>query len=216
MKKRSIGKEQKKMKKLSVVLILLGILFFFRIGSIEATSIEQIFTYSWAGQYSIDSYGQGRFTAWQYQPYTAFQSSLGTLNSVEIFLNISLSGATEGDTFRFRTSFVTGWSPANYQFSVDEWFYGIDESSNIDRTWSFSTDPWLAIWVDPLYGPDGNAYLQSYTYDASHTINATTRLVFDYTPIPEPSAPIPEPSTMLLLGSGLVGLAGFRRRFRKT
>ncbi len=29
------------------------------------------------------------------------------------------------------------------------------------------------------------------------------------------SAPVPEPTTIFLLGSGLLGLAGFRRRFRK-
>ena len=63
-------------------------------------------------------------------------------------------------------------------------------------------------------GVDAGNYLV-FTYTNWNTINGSVLTGFDFT-ANGGANPVPEPSTMLLLGSGLAGLAGYgRRRFKK-
>ena len=174
---------------------------------VHATPIVQNFENSWTVDV-WDHYGYVAARQWDYQPYVA---STDTLASVNLSMTILVSGITLGDDFRYRSSFFTGWSPANYQFSEDEWFYDVSNTSLlINKEYTFTSPSDLSNWTNPLYGPSGNYYFESTTFSNSHSVDVSTQLTYN-----SASAPVPTPATIPLLGIALAAL-GFNRKRKES
>jgi len=96
------------------------------------------------------------------------------------------------------------------QTSSGEWHPFIWENGIITDLYEFIIDQysWTIAGIDSGMDINESGQLLASLYFMENT---KTR-GFILTPSADP---IPEPTTMLLLGSGLVGLAGFRRRFKK-
>ncbi len=74
------------------------------------------------------------------------------------------------------------------------------------------------VWIDHSssfsFIADGNDVL-TFTDNSSDINVYSGGLILDNIVVVESTTPIPEPSTILLLGTGIISLAGFRKKFKK-
>lgn len=97
---------------------------------------------------------------------------------------------------------ISNWHDSAYNMGLDGTF------NNIAHTSDTLTISWLADGA----GWTGDV-VNSGDVDEFFAIDNVEIVLNGTGPGPDP---VPEPTTMLLLGSGLVGLAGFRRKFKKV
>jgi hypothetical protein len=65
-----------------------------------------------------------------------------------------------------------------------------------------------------LYASENVSANSTGTEFDGHFADGISLNILDGSPLPEETAPVPEPSSMLLLGSGMVGIAGLRKRLK--
>jgi hypothetical protein len=110
----------------------------------------------------------------------------------------SFTGFDPGEVFQFDADvdIDSANTTEDYRYTLFD-LGGSDDTDNSLITVTFSDNTVLSGNL-----PDfGNSYVAAF-YTFSQSTSSTS--------------PVPEPATMLLLGSGLVGLAGFRRKFKKA
>lgn len=166
-----------------------------------------------AGALTLDAQGNNN-AFWVFQIPNALTTSVGSS------VNVTNFGSNSGNDFGlFWTVGSSAGIFGSTSFAGNILAYAsitLDNSATIlngralAQTGTVTMDTNTISIVCPLPGPGngGPGYSGGLEYDTSGHIVAIG-------PSPGPS-PVPEPSTLLLLGSGLIGLVAFRKRFKKV
>jgi hypothetical protein len=146
-------------------------------------------------------------TAAESLSYLGLQGHLATINSADE--NIQLNAAF-GETLQ--TLWLGGYQPTGSLEPGGGWIWVTGELFTFTN-WPGSEPSNNPVGEDFLmyaWGPNANGM----QWNDVQNLGAKGYVV-EYESGPGPS-PVPEPSTMILLGSGLVGLVAFRKRFKRA
>jgi len=168
----------------------------------------------------------------------------GSFNSIVCTLNSNLSNFYGGDIYVVQTNGIStanlyesnlkaaivynssvfniyGGTIENYLSAGDDATVNFYGGNIVDRLHAYSNSTiniyGYNINYDPYSGYDGQitGLWEDGSYFSIDLIDYSGHSTYEHVVLHDLSTPVPEPSTMLLVATGLIGLVGFRKKFKK-